>query len=688
MEPQTNSQRRGSRRGDLWRLLALGGGVVFITVLIYYGGAKGDASFQPLRYLYFIPIGYVALNYGRQYGLGLSLLITSLFVPILATVLMDKGPTATATIELAITLLLFNALAAIGGGLADSQVLQKERYRALNHLSEQFSRELNLDELARIILVETMQVLEAESGELLLQENGGPLRLVAQEGPVPRPLDLSNETQGGPQPLHVSVTEWVRERNALIRLEYPDVDPRFRVVDTRPPLHSLIATPLRRYGIPFGVLVLYNKQIGTFYQRDAEFVEEIAVKSEMALENAQLYQTLEERVRQRTQDLFEEKNKLDVVLHSMAEALVVTNPQGEVILVNPVFGQLAGAPESEILYRPIGQVLSAPLLADLVARAAARPGSVHTVDVTMSADRVYRASGCALKPDSKVSGVVILLHDITHQVRVDRMKTQFLSTVSHELRTPLTSVFGFARLISKAFERDIAPKVPLDDHRAQRGMRRIKDNLSIIVSEGERLTRLINDVLDIAKMEAGKVEWHDRHFDVPGLVHQTVKGIRALAEEKELTLQVQVSDSLPPLWADPDRIRQVLINLISNAIKFTEQGGVTVSVRHLKPKETVNGWCPPEDCRGGVLVSVLDTGVGIAPEDTNRLFQRFQQLGDDLREKPRGTGLGLAICREIVTHYGGTIWAESTPGVGSTFRFTLPLPPAEGNSDHSGNPQG
>jgi CheY-like chemotaxis protein len=194
---------------------------------------------------------------------------------------------------------------------------------------------------------------------------------------------------------------------------------------------------------------------------------------------------------------------------------------------------------------------------------------------------------------------------------------------------------------------------------------------------------LINDVLDIAKMEAGRIEWRDQPLDLATVIRQAVQNVQAMAIGKQLTLTVQLDEIGVPVVADPDRILQVIANLLSNAIKFTDRGTVTVTARPLAAGEEVHGWRAPlphhsggaAEGPGGVLVTVQDTGVGIPAEALPRLFQRFQQIGDTLRDKPKGTGLGLAISREIVTHYGGAIWAESEVGVGSLFCFTLPLMP-------------
>jgi len=238
-----------------------------------------------------------------------------------------------------------------------------------------------------------------------------------------------------------------------------------------------------------------------------------------------------------------------------------------------------------------------------------------------------------------------------------RAKSDFLSMVSHELRTPLTSVIGFARMINRRLLRDVAPVLPESASRAKEATRQMGENIAIIIAEGRRLTDLINDVLDISKMEAGKQDFKSVPIDIARLVDHACTTVEALVEQKGLRLNVEIVQPLPDVCGDPDRIIQVLINLLSNAVKFTERGAVT---------------CRAETSSGLLLVSVRDNGIGIAPGDQGIIFDTFRQLGDTLTDRPKGTGLGLAICRQIVERHGGVIKVESQPGKGSIFSFTLP----------------
>lgn len=228
----------------------------------------------------------------------------------------------------------------------------------------------------------------------------------------------------------------------------------------------------------------------------------------------------------------------------------------------------------------------------------------------------------------------------------DQMKDAFLSTVSHELRTPLTSVKGFAEILQAYGDIDEESR---------------KEFVGIIVNESNRLIRLINDLLDLSKIEAGKMDWDDELVSVRGVIDSSVASTRSLALEKGQKVLIQTTPELSDVMADPDKLVQVMTNLLSNAFKFSPTGA-TIDVE-------------AREADGEVIISVEDHGIGIAPGDLGSVFERFSQVGDTLTDKPKGTGLGLSICKEIAEHYGGRIWVDSEYEAGSTFSFALPITP-------------
>jgi hypothetical protein len=228
---------------------------------------------------------------------------------------------------------------------------------------------------------------------------------------------------------------------------------------------------------------------------------------------------------------------------------------------------------------------------------------------------------------------------------LDRMKDDFISTVTHELRTPLTSIRAFSEILHDNPRLDPA----------QRGK-----FLEIVIKESERLTRLINQVLDLAKIESGNAEWNTGEINLREVVEDSVAAVSQLFKDRGIALEVNLPQEVPAIVADRDRLMQVMLNLLSNAAKFCERpdGRVAITLER-------NG--------DQLRVDVSDNGAGISEAEQAVIFEKFRQVGDTLTQKPKGSGLGLAISREIIDHFGGRLWVNSRLGEGSTFSFTLPL---------------
>ncbi|MCG2732556.1 CHASE4 domain-containing protein [Pseudodesulfovibrio aespoeensis] len=243
---------------------------------------------------------------------------------------------------------------------------------------------------------------------------------------------------------------------------------------------------------------------------------------------------------------------------------------------------------------------------------------------------------------------------------LDQAKSHFLSSTSHELRTPLTSILGFVKLMERTFKETFEPSLAASAEPPEKIAKHLQ-NYKIVRAEAERLSRLINDLLDFSKISAGKVDWHEDEVTPAELVRDAGEAIAGqLGENPQVELTTDVAPDLPTLRVSRDRIHQVLINLLGNAARHTESGYIRIAAR-----------------RSGDAIefSVSDTGVGVLLEDRERIFEVFYQSTGEYRDAGRsaGTGLGLAICKEIVEHYGGRIRVESEPGKGSVFSFSLPI---------------
>jgi two-component system sensor histidine kinase/response regulator len=254
--------------------------------------------------------------------------------------------------------------------------------------------------------------------------------------------------------------------------------------------------------------------------------------------------------------------------------------------------------------------------------------------------------------DGKIVSFLRVAKDISEKKRferrlkeLDRLKSDFVSNVSHELRTPLTAIKGSVDNMLDGLTGSLNEK-------QARYLTRIKSNT-------DRLSRLINDLLDLSRIESGRVEVRSTTLTLTALAEEVAEHLKSLAAEKLIRIEVPSADPKVTVWADRDKVTQVLMNLIGNAVKFTPQNGkVTVATEK-------NG----DDY---VQISIDDTGPGILPEEKNKIFSKFYQFADVDKQKPKGSGLGLAISKALVEMHGGRIWVESEVGKGSTFYFTLP----------------
>ncbi|QGY40534.1 PAS domain S-box protein [Pseudodesulfovibrio cashew] len=248
-------------------------------------------------------------------------------------------------------------------------------------------------------------------------------------------------------------------------------------------------------------------------------------------------------------------------------------------------------------------------------------------------------------------------------IAISNQKSAFVSSASHELRTPLASILGFSVLVDKILKKHVVPIVG-EDSTVKRKVELALHNLAIIRSEGDRLTRLLDDMLDVSKIEAGKMEWRDEALLVQSIVESAVEGARIKLEAKpKLSLHVEAASEREYIYADHDRIMQVLTNLLDNAIKFTEHGEIVISTNRI----------------GDDILEfrVTDSGLGMTAQERALIFQKYYQAespSKGIAKAPKGTGLGLAICKEIIEHYGGTIGVAPCPeGEGSSFYVRLPL---------------
>jgi PAS domain S-box-containing protein len=533
-------------------------------------------------------------------------------------------------------------------------------------VSTELSTTLETDDLARILVSELPQRLRVTQAALFLQQPDGDLKAVDDISGWPIPPD------------HPLLQELAEVRSPLILSQAKSLSPLLRALRDE---SWEIILPLRSGEALVGLYLLGVHLSGRFYGRSE--VETLALLGErigLTLENARLYEeieryseNLERLVRQRTQDLRDanlalsaERDRLQVILQNITDGLVYVNAEGAVTLVNRAFETLIGRTAETMLGRSPVKAGIPAFIDELIHTAQGDRGMVLAKDYALN-EYVVRLSVIGLPGPG---GVIVVLRDITRDVEVNRMKSQFFSAVSHELRTPLTSILGFSKITERFVDDRLMPEVREDARVGEMG-ERVRHNLEIITAEGQRLMSLIDDLLEITAFDTQTAAWNDRPCALPALIQNAIETQRESAAAKGLILQARMASDLPTMMVDPDRVTQLLRNLISNLIKLTREGGIQLSAHRLAPGTEIQGWRVPAS--GAVLVAVRDTGMGFDLGQVSQVFGRFDQIDTLVEAQPSGTELGLAICQEIVSHYDGILWVESDPERGSTFSFALPV---------------
>ncbi len=350
------------------------------------------------------------------------------------------------------------------------------------------------------------------------------------------------------------------------------------------------------------------------------------------------------------------------VLTSIADGVVVNDVTGKVKMINRAAAQLLQADSQGVVGEPVHTLFQAfssrgrMTIVEAMDRLYADPYSFSS-NATPSGqsgitETVIEGGRCVIQAHispvlseiGEFMGIVTVLRDITAEAEAERAKTEFVSNVSHELRTPLTSIKGYSDLL---LSRVVGP---LNDQQ--------RHFIEIIQGSSDRLTTLINDLLDISRIESGRLQLESKPVWLESILREVVEMIHPQCDKKDLTLTLDLEPGVGPVLGDETRLTQIVTNLVSNACRYTPEGGaITLSLSR---------------AGNAVRVDVKDTGIGIAPEDQANVFQRFHRVNDPLVQEVAGTGLGLPIARMLIEMHGGRMWLQSEMGQGSTFTFTLP----------------
>lgn len=553
--------------------------------------------------------------------------------------------------------------------------LQREQQNTetLLRILTEVSSSLDLDRALNRTLALLNDAIGAEQGTImLLQAEDNTLRYRAGYGYLTRQAVAESRT------ITLRVGEglagWVVENRQAVLIEDLHQDPRWvrATAGTREHRSSIVA-PMMVGEDVIGVLMVFHRKVAHFSPELLNLVQAIAGQVAVSINNAHLYELIRdqaERLGTMLRKEQEEASRSQAILEAVADGVLVTGVDNKIAFVNSSIQRILDIQADRIVGRSLDTFVG------LFGKAAAtwmqtirgwsedsvsyQPGDTYAEQIELENNRIVLVHLAPVMLQNDFLGTVSIFRDITHEVEVDRLKSEFVATVSHELRTPMTSIRGYADILL------LGAAGALNENQSH--------FLQIIKGNTERLNTLVNDLLDISRIEAGRVTLAPQPLDLRDVAEDVLADIlrRSQEENKPMGISLEAPKELPRVFGDSERVRQILDNLVDNAYHYTPADG-QIQV-HIHSED------------GEIQVDVSDTGVGIAPEDQDRIFERFFRGEHPLVLATPGTGLGLPIVKQLVEMHHGRIWMKSTgiPGEGCTFSFTLPAHQAGGRGKNNG----
>lgn len=543
--------------------------------------------------------------------------------------------------------------------------LQREQQNTetLLRILTEVSASLDLDRALNRTLSLLNEATGAEQGTiLLLHAEDNLLHYRAGYG------YLSDRSTPGSQGFKLRIGEglagWVVKRREAVLIEDLLEDPRWLKSPAAGGEHrSAITVPMMVGEDVIGVLMVFHRSRGFFSAEMLNLVKAIASQVAVAINNARLYELIRDQA-ERLGNMYrkeqEDASRSQAILEAVADGVLVTTLDNRIDFVNSSAERILNISASQFNGRPLGELGAilggaASMWMETIFRwsedpsANYQPGEMYAEQLELENGRIALVHLAPVLLQKEFLGTVSIFRDVTHEVEVDRLKSEFVATVSHELRTPMTAIKGYVDILT------MGAAGALNENQMH--------FLDIVRSNIDRLNILVSDLLDISRIEAGRVVLRMQPLDLHALAEEVIAEVldRSRAENKPMALSLDAPRDLPPVLGDSERVRQILSNLVNNAFNYTPHNGtILVSIRR-------------ED--GELRVDVQDNGVGIAPENQERIFDRFFRGEHPLVLATPGTGLGLPIVRQLVEMHNGRIWMKSTgiPGDGCTFSFTLPI---------------
>jgi PAS domain S-box-containing protein len=444
------------------------------------------------------------------------------------------------------------------------------------------------------------------------------------------------------------------------KTDNPRLRTLYRLLDG-PEAGPTIVQPLVRQRSILGALVVGNDRSHRLFDPNAgRLCQSIAVQVTAAIENARLYGDLQAQANQLAdllQSQEDEGRRRMSILESVAEGVVVSDEEGHIAIVNAAAERILGTSRKRILGRSLKGLTGRMTLGPSADWSTVAESDTPLQTVFELEGKVVHVNAApVLTPSGDHLGVVAILRDITRETEAERAKSEFITAISHELRTPLTAIRGYAEALDGGM---VGPMSEAQAH-----------FLRIICDNALRMGNLTENLIAISELEKGGLKLEYVETDIHLAVGDVVRAFRSELEARQLELVLELDDDLLAIEADPARVRQIVDNLVSNAVKFTYPGGrVTIGATMLRDE----GEQPQMHC----AIWVEDTGIGISPEEQEHIWERFYRPVNPLAVEASGLGVGLSIVKSLVEAHSGRVWLESTPGVGSKFTVLLPTKRAQ-----------
>lgn len=542
---------------------------------------------------------------------------------------------------------------------------ESNRVKILLRITTELSASLDQDRVLTQALDLVNEVVNASSGVILLvnQESGEFDFRASMDNKRP----YSHKAAPSGLKRNEGLAGWMLENRSAVIVYDTKEDPRWLELPTSSQHRSVLGVPLISNEEVIGVLMLFHTEVNAFTNQQLDLVEAAAIQVANAINNASLYNLIFDQAEQLGSMLRGEiiqKANLQSILESIADGVIVANNKNEIEITNLSATSILEIPRQQLVGKSINELLGVygqfgDVWLDTINHWADNSDQLeqgtYLDDQLVIEEKYVSIHLSPVLSDGTFFGTVSIFRDITKEVEVDRLKSEFVSTVSHELRTPMTSIKGYADLMLMGAAGQLTdPQIKY---------------LQVIKSNADRLHDLVNDLLNISRIETGKTTLDLRPLDISQIVEQIVSHIegRIQHEEKEMTIHTSLAPGLPLVNADRVRVIQILTNLADNAFNYTpENGNIQIDVL-----ATDNF----------VFISVSDDGIGIADDNIDKIFDRFYRAEDADVQKVAGTGLGLAIVQSFIEMHGGHLEVESKIGKGSTFTFNLPIVVEDEDSD-------